>query len=134
MTCPDTERFLELALEESLDLEAREHLQQCGTCRTRVHLIKAARAAYIPDLLVPEELVLSARDMVVTQASAAEQERLTLPAAVASFLLGCGTILVAAAGTGSLGGDSLVPLSAIAGLAGIAAVFFESRQPRGVLA
>lgn len=94
-------------------------------------MIKAARAAYAPDLEVPEALVLRARDMVVVQAALGEPEAPTPSASAASFLLGSGTVLVAAAGTGSLGGGSVLPIVLTTALGGVAAVYFERRQPRG---
>ena len=135
MTCPDIERILELALDESADPEARAHVQECEDCRARLRLVTAARGAYTPELHVPEHLVLRARDAVVAEArrsgdAVGADASLTPWSVVASFLLGSSTVLLAAFGTGSgLGGSSL-PLMLMATLAGVVAVVYELFEER----
>ena len=130
MSCPDTDRVLELTLHDAADLEAAAHVQECAECRALVRIVLEARASYEPDLVVPEALRARAVDWIVAEAGAAPATSTGAHALdlAASFLLGAATITIAAFGTGSVGSGSFVPLVVTAGLAGTAAAAWERGQ------
>ena len=140
MSCPDTDRILELTLHDAADLEAAAHVQECADCRALVRIVLEARHAYEPDLRVPDALVARTVDSLVAAARAAgsaagseevgpvEPGPVDVRGLAASFLLGAATVTVAAFGTGSVGGGSLVPLVVTAALAGTVAAVWEGRQ------
>ena len=120
MSCPDTERVVDLALRQALDPAAAAHLRECSDCREEVRLIEAIREAHDPVMSVPDELIEAAVELVIAETSrptaALAPGRWDVAAAGA---LGSLTVLLTVVATGSAqGGPSwMIGFSVLGGLA-----------------
>lgn len=127
MTCPDTERLLEAVLGETADPAVEHHLGACPDCRATSRLVRELRAAYRPQLIVPEELV-ERRVGVILQALSPSDAALhhTRPrdAAVGS-VLALATVFLTIVATGSLGDSGLWGPGWLGLIAVIAAATYE---------
>ena len=132
MNCPDIERLLDRT-RGTLDPETEEHLRTCSDCRTMRRIIVESRAAWEPEMEVPETLVAATVEALVAAsvmgqrgaaAAADTQPRVSPWDAAKTGLLAATTVLIATLATES------APL--LAGAASLGAgLFAGSREAQG---
>lgn len=132
MNCPDIERLVDLT-PGTLDPETEEHLRSCSDCRTMRRVIVESRAAWGPEMEVPESLVTATVEALVaastignggTEPAAWSEPRVSPWDAAKTGLLAATTVLIATLATGS------APL--LAGAASLGAgLFAGSREAQG---
>lgn len=129
MTCPDTERLLEVVLGEGVDPRVQHHLRACPDCAATARLIRDMRAAYRPELHIPDELV-QARVELVTQELRVWRSRRAEPTpwdAAAAGALSFVTVLLAIVFTSSAGDSTVWGPAVLCVTASIAAAVYERR-------
>lgn len=129
MTCPDTDRLLEVVLEGKTDADCQAHVQACPECAATSRLVREMRAAYRPELHIPDEVLEARVDWIVQQLPTSSPARAesTLVDALVSGVLAFATVLLTIVGTGSVGGRGLWGPVALAVIAMLAAGLFERR-------
>ncbi len=127
MTCPDTERLLEALIDGHGSPEIDAHIQSCADCRSTARLLRSMRAAYLPELRLPPELVEDRVRLIVGELAVDGQraEPSTALDAVISGVLAAATVALTVVATGSLGEARPEIPVAMALLAGVAAVVRE---------
>lgn len=127
MTCPDTERLLEALIDGHSSPEIDAHIQGCHDCRSTARLLRSMRAAYLPELRLPADLVEDRVSLIVGEL-AVDGSRATPSTALdalISGLLAVATVALTVVATGSLGeARPEVPI-VLALAAGVAAVLRE---------
>lgn len=135
MSCPDTERLLEAVLGDNADPAVQHHLRACLDCRATARLVREMRAAYRPELLVPEELVERRVGVILEALSSngAPPHETRLQDVAASAALALTTVVLTTVVTGSLGTTGLWGPAFLGVLAMIAAGVYERGVGRGSL-
>lgn len=127
MTCPDTERLLEVVLGETADPAVQHHLRACPDCRAISRLVRELRASYRPELLVPDELIERRVELILQALSpsdAALHHTRPRDAAVGS-VLALATVFLTILATGSFGDSGLWGPGLLGLIAMIAAATYE---------
>jgi predicted anti-sigma-YlaC factor YlaD len=127
MTCPDTERLLEVVLGETVDPAVQAHLKECRECADTAELVREMRAAYGPELRVPEELVEGRVELITRQLSRRSSERVESSRwdAATSGALALVTVVLTILATGSFVGEELWRPGLMGGIAAVAAASYE---------
>lgn len=127
MTCPDTERLLEALIDGHGSPEIEAHIQSCADCRSTARLLRSMRAAYLPELRLPAELVEDRVSLIVGELAVDGPGATPSTAldAVVSGLLAVATVTLTVVATGSLGEARPEVPVVLALLAGVAAVLRE---------
>ncbi len=127
MSCPDTNRLIDLRNDELGDLELRAHLQQCPTCRAELRIIREITAAFRPEIAVPQSLVRRTMAGILLQKDTPRARALHAAAAVALGTLTAAATTVVTGSTDSGGPLALLLFSvAMGGVAGL----YELRSSR----
>ena len=127
MICPDTERLLEALIDGRSSPEIDAHIQRCHDCRSTARLLRSMRAAYLPELRLPAELVEDRVSLIVGEL-AVDGSRATPSTALdalISGLLAVATVALTVVATGSLGEARPEVPVVLALVAGVAAVLRE---------
>lgn len=130
MSCPDTEQLLEVVLGETVDPAVQAHLKECRECMDTSKLVREMRAAYRPELRIPEELVEGRVELITERLSGRSSELLesSLWDAATSGALAFVTVVLTIVATGSfVGGDLWAPA-----LLGVIATVAAASHERGI--
>ncbi len=127
MNCPDINRLIDLAESPEADREIRDHLEDCGTCRATLALIRELPAAYRPEMEVPEELVQKTLGAVFGLEPVTPSPVFVPLHALIAGTLGAVTVVLGIALSGSVGSGGSKELLLFSLGAGLAAALYEVR-------
>ena len=132
MSCPDTNRLIDLGNDELEDLALRAHLQRCPMCRAELQLIREIPAAFRPEIAVSQSLVRRTIAGISLQEDSPRARALHAAAAAALGTLTAAATIVVTGSTDSGGPLALLIFSVVIG--SVAGLYeLRSSRPRTAL-
>lgn len=126
MSCPDLERLLSVVVDGVVDPEADAHVRSCATCGGTLRLVRGMRAAYRPEMSLPDSLIESRVEWVLSELGAPEHGRSATPWELAvTGTLAFLTVLVTLIVTGSMGSGGVWGPALLCVVSALGAIAYE---------